>query len=103
MRHSARSPLVLMLSSLFLAVALSSGAADDSSPRLDPPGKLEGVHSYRATGADPGGPRPLVLWRWDGMRFIRLATTRSDSNGRFDFGEQTLPSGDVYFHVSIRN
>ena len=44
-----------------------------------------------------------MLWRWDGARFFKLAATRSDANGRFDFGEQTLPSSDVYFHVSIRN
>jgi hypothetical protein len=43
------------------------------------------------------------LWRWDGTRFMKLASTRSDANGRFDFGEQALPSSDVYFHVSVRN
>ena len=103
MRRSYPSALILLLSSLSLAVALPSGAGEDRLPRLDPPGSLEDLHSYRATGTDPSGPRPLVLWRWDGTRFIKLASTRSDTNGQFDFGEQALPSNEVYFHVSVRN
>ena len=115
MRRSYRSTLIFarsvlpvlsalsVLSVLSLWVASPSQAGQDRLPLLDSPSTLEGRNSYRATGTDPGGPRPLVLWRWDGTRSIRLASTRSDSHGRFDFGEQALPSKDVYFHVSIRD
>ncbi len=106
MRRSIRNAIGLVFSlswSFSLAIALPSAAEEDPWPRLDSPGALQDVLSYRAVGSDPGGPRPLVLWRWDGAHFIRLASTRSNSNGRFDFGEQALPSGDAYFHVAIRN
>lgn len=109
MRRSNRRTLVLTLilfrwlSSLSPAVALAADLGDDRPPRLDSPSSLEGVHSYRARGFDPGGPRPLTLWRFDDLGFLRLASTASDASGRFDFGEQTLPTHEVYFHVSIQN
>lgn len=103
MRRSNPGTLVLLLASLNVMLAAPASADADRPPRLDPPDAAELRHGYRATGTDPNAPRPLVLWRWDGFRFLRVASTRSEPDGRFDFGEQTLPSSEVDFHVSLRD
>jgi len=103
MRRSNRSLLILVLglaATLPVATAPRLARADEEPPRLDAvPFRIE-ANSFRAVGFDPAAPRPLVLWRWDGERFFRVATTRSQTWGRFDFGQQPIPSGDAYFHVS---
>jgi hypothetical protein len=105
MRRIHRQSLSAALAIATLWFASPSIGRDDLSPRLDPPGSRSGEPSphatYRAAGRDPDAPRALVLWRWHDDRFIRLASGRSRIDGRFDFGEQPLPSPRVYFHVSV--
>jgi len=46
-------------------------------------------------------PRALELWTWEATRFRRLGTTRSTSEGNFDFGEQPIPVGTSEFYVVV--
>jgi hypothetical protein len=102
MRRTNRKSLISALVAVCLFIGLRSSANDDLSPRLNTPRSEMGSASYRATGSDPRAPRRLVLWRFDGARFYRIATTRSDPTGRFDFGEQPLPDDENYFHVAAQ-
>jgi len=72
-----------------------------SLPRLDQPTDVRGMQSFRARGSDPMPPRALELWTWEATRFRRLGTTRSTSEGNFDFGEQPIPVGTSEFYVVV--
>ena len=109
MRRSNRSTLgvATCFVSLLFAIVAGSGEPDpnvgeDRWPRLDSQIELASGPSAHITGTDPGAPRPLVLWFWDGSRFSRIATTRSDQRGRFDFGSLPIPSSGTFLHVSLR-
>jgi hypothetical protein len=107
MRHSNRRTLITLIlaGSIALSIGTShAGALDratDHPPRLDTPTDLNGLQSFRARGSDPSPPRELTLWSWEGTQFRRLATTRSTSEGEFDFGEQPIPIGTSEFHVAV--
>ncbi len=99
--HRARVRGIVGMLAIALAIA-DSGASASGSIRavLEPPtGPLEAT-TFRATGFDPAAPRPLVLWRFDGERYLRLAETRSGSDGRFDFGLQPLPLAQTDYGVT---
>ena len=94
---------------LGLAVGLAVGLGRDSGAAwaqsaaraaLDPPAGPLLESSFRAAGSDPAAPRPLVLWRFDGIRLDRLAESRSEASGRFDFGIQPLPLAGADFGVT---
>ena len=102
MRRSRRRTLILCLLLAFVGVARTARTADDRAPRLDTPIDSPIGATFQARGRDPGAPRSLVLWRWNGARFRRVARTRSRSNGRFDFGEQPISTSEAAFHVSAR-
>lgn len=72
-----------------MAGAQSVGSV--ARPALDPPVEPQVAVTFRAAGFDPAAPRALVLWRFDGTAYHRLAETRSDAAGRFDFGFHPLP------------
>ena len=88
----------------WLCLAPFAGAGAGAGPPLQPlletpePGRHATV--VRAAGHDPAAPRALVLWRWDGTSFLRLATTRSQPGGRFDFGLQAVPGRGLSLHVA---
>lgn len=100
MRRADRITLVSLLICLCAGVPHVAFGDESPPPLLDSPSARDTGASHRATGTDPAAPRPLVLWSWDGRQFSRLASTRSDSQGRFDFGEQPLTALGVYFQVS---
>ena len=95
MRNEDRSPRLSRAGALVLALlALTApGAGADEATRaiLELPSGLVDAPAFRVAGHDPGAPRSLVLWRWDGAGPRRLAETRSDEEGRFDFGLEPLP------------
>ncbi len=107
MRHSNRRTLITLILAGLIALSIGpshAGALDratDHPPRLDTPTDLQGLQSFRARGSDPSPPRELALWSFEGTRFRRLATTRSTSEGEFDFGEQPIPIGTSEFHVAV--
>jgi hypothetical protein len=73
--------------------------AQDAAPRLDTI-QLGAAHlTFRATGIDPLGPRRLVLWRAQDGAFRRVAKTRSERDGSFDFGEIPISLSEGSFHV----
>lgn len=55
----------------------------------------QGAISLRATGVDYGAPRRLTLWRVDADRAARLAETRSQPGGHFDFGQVLVPMSGI--------
>jgi hypothetical protein len=82
--------------------AAEPAPAAQAAPRLRLPPPDPNAVSFVAEGWDPGAPRPLVLWRWDGRAFVRLGETRSNASGRFDFGELPIALGEVYLDVAPR-
>ncbi len=103
MRRSYPEPLILIacLTSLCLALLARADEGEVPGPRLDPLDGFATGSIARVTGSDPGAPRALVLWLWDGTGFGRIATTRSNPTGRFDFGMQTLPGEGAGLDVTI--
>lgn len=71
---------------------------------LDPPASDPGVVSIRATGFDPAAPRDLVLWRLprgaSTSQAVRVDQTRSDAEGRFDFGQVPIPITESSLYVA---
>jgi hypothetical protein len=63
--------------------------------RIDRPSFGAGAVTTRITGVDAAGPRELVLWRVMAGGAARLARARSDSEGRFDFGEVAIVESDL--------
>lgn len=88
------------LAFVFAWTAPGAQAGDSSRARLDPPAEPLDSTTFRAVGFDSAGPRPLVLWHFDGNRYLRLAQTHSSSDGRFDFGLFPLPLSHAEFGVT---
>ncbi|HEB89010.1 MAG TPA: hypothetical protein ENI85_05525 [Deltaproteobacteria bacterium] len=84
-----------------LAVTARSDDREAPGPRLDPLEDFAAGSIARVVGTDPGAPRNLVLWLWDGAEFSRVAGTRSRRSGRFDFGIRTLPGEGGGFDVAL--
>ncbi len=99
--HRARVRGILGMLAIALAIADASASASGSIRAVldSPNGPLEAT-TFRATGFDPAAPRSLVLWRFDGERYLRLAETRSASDARFDFGLQPLPLAHTDYGVT---
>ncbi len=110
MRNKNRNALTLTFVLLLGSVSGRTDADNGNGPhpRLDTPFTFTTTSSYRATGVDPLAPRLLVLWSWNGDRFSRVSSTMSgsgsrlgpESNGRFDFGEQSIPADGLTLHVA---
>lgn len=101
-----RGQEAFLLLSLALSLALATvlpARGDDTNPAvLDPAREPLSEATFRAVGFDRAPPRELVLWRFDGETYHRIAETRSESDGRFDFGIQTLPLVRADFGVTGR-
>lgn len=104
-RSWARLLAAVALASLIDAVEIAGAQSLGSAPRpvLDPPVEPQIAATFRPTGFDPAAPRALVLWRFDGRTHHRLAETRSNAEGRFDFGLQPLPLVRADFGVTGAN
>lgn len=64
---------------------VSVAGGRDVPVRLDPPLLAPGDVTVTLAGHDPGGPRPLVLWRLRGERRAQLAEGHSTVSGRLLF------------------
>lgn len=104
MRPSHRFPLKLA-TLCFAGIALVDASAADPiaiAPRLHPIDWQSGRESIRARGDAGPGVRSLELWSWRDEVFERIATTRSDPDGAFDFGEVPVPAGALWLDVTVR-
>lgn len=102
-RPSVRSLAAGIASAIVGAIAVLDGSASASGSAhavLDATTAPVDGTTFRATGFDPSAPRDLVLWRFDGERYLRLAETRSGEAGDFDFGLQPLPLGHADYGVT---
>jgi hypothetical protein len=68
--------------------------ASSSWPVLHPPVVAADRLTARIEGHDPIGGRTILLWRRGTDDTLLLQRTRSDPDGRFDFGELPVPNGD---------
>ena len=105
--HGANLRRIAGVLAITTAVASTTASADGSASAsgstravLDRIAAPVETTTFRATGFDPAAPRGLLLWRFDGERYLRLAETRSGDDGRFDFGLQPLPLAHADFGVT---
>lgn len=115
MRHSNRSPLIVIGLAALLGLAAPIGFAcratpafaqsrivsSSTRPQLDSEIDVQAVQTFRARGRDPLSPRDIALWSWEGTRWRRIGLTRSATGGDFDFGEQPIPIGRGEFQVAV--
>jgi len=96
-RHALR--IICLLASIGLSLGAGSSVRADEL-RLELPDHREVTSTVAIVGWDDSAPRSLVLWHWTGEAFERLAETRSNVWGRFDFGRLPVPVRGWRLHVA---
>ncbi len=74
--------------------------ASSSWPVLDPPVVSADRLTAHIEGVDPIGARAVLLWQRGPDGAMLLEQTRSDHDGRFEFGELPVPNGDYALVVT---